>query len=410
MDDRSYMLALDIGTTAIKVIAFESDSMAMLGSVTAPMNKDVIDDTVEQDPVMLIKESVRLLQEIVAEHQLDPRYCVGLGITNQRETTILWDAKTGEPVYPAIVWEDKRTQAWCDAQSQELHDLVEEKAGLSLLPYFSASKIVWMLDHVQGLRDRVQRGEVLFGTVDTWILWNISKEQTHATDWTNASRTLLFDAHERAWSTELCEAFDIPMFILPRVQKSASAFGNLRADILGIEVPILAVCGDQQSSLFAAEQYCGEEIGCTKMTFGTGFFLMQMIGEGVSVEKPFYPSLCLTPDAQDLRWALEYKIEGIGAQVQSRLHDTRELDRYLDRLTDDVARIVERLPHQPEEIVIDGGVTQNQHLRGFLQEKIPGSHIIQLSTYNGTALGVALLVKTICDQFFEKDRVSAERV
>lgn len=392
MSTPKVILSLDVGTTAIKALAFDQDSMACLGIVSEPIDKMIEDDHVEQDPKMLVDESVGLLKSLVDAHAIDASNCIGLGITNQRETTILWNKKTGEPIYPAIVWEDKRTQGWCDKQDQKFKDLIFEKTNLSLTPYFSASKIKWILDNVPEAEVLLSNNDLAFGTVDSWLLWNLSKDRNHATDHTNASRTLLYDVGEHGWSQELCNAFKIDMLILPEIKSSSSSFGVLREDIIGQEIPILGMCGDQQSSLFAAQQYCGQDRGCTKITFGTGVFLMQIIDEHQAFNEMFYPTLVLSSDAQSTAKAIEYKIEGVGKEVELRLSDQKELDRYLDKLTDQVALIVSKLPIKPSEIIIDGGITQNPHLHAFLQEKIK-SRIIQLPIYNGTALGAGYLVK-----------------
>jgi len=391
MPGRKIILALDVGTTAIKVLAFEQETMACLGTASEPIEKMIQDDHVEQDPKMLVDVSIRLLKSLIGAHAIEPSNCIGLGITNQRETTILWNKKTREPIYPAIVWEDKRTQGWCDRQDQKFKDLIYQKTNLSLSPYFSASKIRWILDNVPEAKVLLLESNLAFGTVDTWLLWNLSKNKNHQTDWTNASRTLLFDVKKLEWSKELCDEFKIDVSILPEVKSSSSDFGVIRQDILGSEVQVMGICGDQQSSLFAASQYCGQDRGCTKITFGTGVFLMQIIDEGQAYDQMFYPALALQSDAHAIIKAIEYKIEGVGKEVELRLNDQKELDRYLDRLTDEVALVVSKLPIKPAEIIIDGGITQNQHLHAFLQEKVK-SRVTQLPIYNGTALGVGYLV------------------
>jgi glycerol kinase len=387
---RQIVLAIDVGTTAIKVLAFEINSMACLGLVKKEISKKVEYDRVEQDPIEILNISIDLIRELVKKFELDINELVSIGIANQRETTILWNKNTGRPIYNAIVWEDSRTQEWCNKQSNEVHEYIEKNTGLNLSSYFSATKIKWILENVEGANEMVERGEILFGTVDTWILWNLSREASHLTDWTNASRTLLFDSKTKYWSDELLDIFNIPKCILPKILPSSSLFGHLRKNILGVEIPILAVIGDQQASMFAAQQYCGKETGCTKITFGTGVFLMQIVGDDNIIHDPFYKTLAVNTEASDVVWALEYKIENIGREVSELLNRHDELERYLDRLTDKISVIVKQLPIKPSEIIIDGGVTQNKYLHELLSEKID-SKIIELSTYNGTSLGAALL-------------------
>ncbi|MBU4453218.1 hypothetical protein KKH24_03075 [Patescibacteria group bacterium] len=385
MNNRKIILTLDIGTTAIKALAFEQGSMACIGSVSSRLNKVVVDNKVEQDPAELLQTSIDLLRLLVDKYQIIVDDCIGLGIANQRETTIIWNKKTGEPVYPAIVWEDKRTQTWCDEQSQEFKDLIKQKTHLELSAYFSASKIKWILDNVS------KNENLIFGTVDTWILWNFDKNHVHATDHTNASRTLLYDSNNHCWSQELLVGFDIVRSRLPDIKLSSSRFGNLKKDILGLEIPILAICGDQQSSMFCAQQYCQAEVGCIKITFGTGVFLMQIVDDIKKIKDPFYPSVAVNTHATDNIWALEYKIENVGKEVDELLNIPNELERYLDRLTDKIARIICQLPIKVEEIVIDGGVTQNKSLHEMLAQKV-SAKIIELPIYNGTGLGVSYLV------------------
>ncbi len=388
MHDRKIILALDIGTTAIKSVAFEFETMALIGYVKEDVNKSICEGIVEQDPDEIIIKSINSLKSLVKTYNINISSCVGLGITNQRETTIIWDKNTGTPIYNAIVWEDKRTQKWCDSQSEDTKTLIENTAHLELLPYFSASKIKWILENCD-----IENKNLMFGTVDTWALWNLSEGNAHATDSTNASRTMLFDTNNKIWSDALIKLFGVESVAFPQVKQSSSLFGYLKEEILGKRIPILAMCGDQQSSMFSAQQYCKSEIGCTKITFGTGLFLMQIVGDLDKIIEPFYPSLAVSSDALGTIWALEYKIENIGSEVEMLLGDENALTIYLEKLTDKVASVIKQLPIKPKEIIIDGGVTQNKLLRVLLQEKT-GIKISELPNYNGTALGVAMLVKS----------------
>ena len=266
-----YIIALDQGTTSSRAIVFDMNYKIINSSQKEYPQYFPKEGWVEQNPMELLESQLEVLKEVAEE--LPYGSIVGIGITNQRETTILWDKKTGKPVYNAIVWQCRRTADYCKTLEKE-KDFIHKTTGLLLDSYFSASKIKWILDNVDGVREKAEKGEILFGTVDTWLLWNLSHGKSHKTDFTNASRTMIFDINRLEWSEELLDLFNIPKSILPEVFSSDSDFGI--SNILGYDIPITALCGDQQSSLFG--QGCFME-GEVKNTYGTGCFMLLNTGE-----------------------------------------------------------------------------------------------------------------------------------
>lgn len=264
-----YIIALDQGTTSSRAILFDMNYNIVTSSQKEYPQYFPKEGWVEQNPMELLESQLEVLKEVAEE--IPYGSIVGIGITNQRETTIMWDINTGKPVYNAIVWQCRRTADYCKTIDR---DLIHGTTGLLPDAYFSATKIKWILDNVSGVREKALKGEVLFGTVDTWILWNLTKGKSHKTDFTNASRTMLFDIKKLEWSKELLDYFDIPSRILPKTEKSNATFGT--TNILGYDIPITAICGDQQSSLFG--QGCFE-VGEVKNTYGTGCFMLLNTGE-----------------------------------------------------------------------------------------------------------------------------------
>ena len=266
-----YIIALDQGTTSSRAIVFDMNYKIVNSAQKEYPQYFPKEGWVEQNPMELLESQMEVLKEVAED--LPYGSIIGIGITNQRETTILWDKITGKPVYNAIVWQCRRTAEYCKSLEKN-KDFIHKTTGLLVDAYFSGSKIKWILDNVEGVREKAEKGEVLFGTVDSWVLWNLTGGKSHKTDFTNASRTMLFDINRLEWSHELLELFDIPKNILPEVQKSDSNFGI--TNILGYNIPITAICGDQQSSLFG--QGCFLE-GEVKNTYGTGCFMLLNTGE-----------------------------------------------------------------------------------------------------------------------------------
>ncbi|WP_166255527.1 glycerol kinase GlpK [Marinobacter salicampi] len=309
-----YLLAIDQGTTSSRAIVFTDT-----GAIHAVSQQEFIQHYpasgwVEHDPEAIWTSVVDSCRKVLEKGNLCASDIVAAGITNQRETTILWDRKTGEPVYNAIVWQDRRTSDYCQSVKDDgQEEMINSKTGLLVDPYFSATKIRWILDNVPGTRERAQKGELAFGTVDTFLLWRMTGGKSHLTDATNASRTLLFNIHTQQWDEQLLALFDIPAALLPEVRDSSDDFGNIRAELLGSEVPVYGVAGDQQAAMFG--QTCFHE-GMAKSTYGTGCFLMLNTGrEALKSEHRL-----LTTVAYRLNGVTTYALEGsifvAGATIQ----------------------------------------------------------------------------------------------
>jgi len=272
----SYLLALDQGTSSSRSIVFDRD-----GRIVAMAQRELTQffpqpGWVEHDPHDIWRSQLETAREALARAGLRAQDIAAIGITNQRETTLVWDRRSGEPIHRAIVWQDRRTEPLCAALREAGHEaLVRRKTGLVIDPYFSATKLRWILDHVAGAREAAQRGDLAFGTVDSWLLWQLTKGRVHATDVSNASRTMLFDVHTGAWDEELLALLYIPRELLPDVRPSACAFGTADAEWLGAPIRIGGIAGDQQSALFG--QACFSP-GLAKNTYGTGCFLLMHTG------------------------------------------------------------------------------------------------------------------------------------
>ncbi len=299
-----YVLALDQGTTSSRAILFNHEG-AICGTAQREFEQIYPQSGwVEHDPQEIWASQMGVAVEVLSRAQARPRDLAALGITNQRETTMMWDWRTGQPIYNAIVWQDRRTAAICDQLRQEgLQDTIRSKTGLLIDAYFSASKIMWILDNVPGAREKAQAGELAFGTVDSWLLWNLTSGQLHAIDITNASRTMLFNIHQAQWDQELLEAMRIPPSILPEVRSSSGHFGTVSTTLGLGDVPISGVAGDQQAALFG--QACFRP-GMAKCTYGTGAFLLQNLGPEAKESK----NRLLTTVAWQRDGQLEYAMEG----------------------------------------------------------------------------------------------------
>ena len=272
-----YILALDQGTTSSRAIVFNHKG-EILGSAQQEFPQ-IYPHTgwVEHDPNEIMGSQVGVIPEALIRAGVTSEDIAAIGITNQRETTIVWEKKTGKPIYNAIVWQCRRTAEYCDQlKAQGLDKVIYEKTGLVLDAYFSATKLKWILDNVAGARERAKKGELLFGTVDTYIMWHISKGAIHATDYTNASRTMLYNIHTLSWDEDLLKLFDIPKCMLPEVRPSSYNYGCAHHTIVGSDIPICGVVGDQQAALFG--QLCTEK-GSMKNTYGTGCFLLMNTGD-----------------------------------------------------------------------------------------------------------------------------------
>ena len=304
-----YVGAIDLGTTGVRFVVFDRHGNPVGAAYHELTLRFPRPGWVEQNPLELLDRTIAVMREGLSQAGITASELVGIGITNQRETAIAWDANTGTPVHPAIVWQDRRTAARCAEIGGE--EWITVRTGLPLDPYFSATKLEWLFAHRPELRARAEAGEVLVGTPDSWLIWNLTG--VHATDTTNASRTLLFDIRELAWSEDLCRFFSIPSACLPQVRPSVSTFGRLKPGIIGPEVPIAGVLGDQQAALFGQR---GFDQGMGKVTWGTGAFLLANTGETPvrSTHGLITTIAYTTPDA--VAYALEGSAFVAGAAVQ----------------------------------------------------------------------------------------------
>lgn len=298
-----YILAIDQGTTSSRAMIFDDQGAVVTSSQQEITQYFPEDGWVEHDGMEIIRTVMDTVAEVLSKLP-DGQTIAAVGITNQRETTLIWDRKTGEPIYPAIVWQDRRTAGLCRQMKQEGHEkMVRDKTGLLLDPYFSASKIKWILDHVRGARRRAEQGELAFGTVDSFILWHLTGGRVHATDVTNASRTLLFNIREMAWDPELIRLFDLPKALLPEVHACDHHFGDVAAEMFGQKMAITGIAGDQQAALIG--QNCLEP-GQIKATFGTGGFIMMNTGDKIISSQ----NRLLTTVAYQMGGQVAYALEG----------------------------------------------------------------------------------------------------
>jgi glycerol kinase len=310
----SCVVAIDQGTTGSTVLVFDRRGRVVGRAYSEFTQHYPRPGWVEHDPEEIWRVTLRVLRQACRRAGVRPRDVRALGITNQRETTLLWDRRSGRPVHRAIVWQDRRTAALCDTlRTRGVEPLVRRKTGLVVDPYFSGTKLRWLLEHVPRAAERARRGELCFGTVDAWLIWKLTGGVVHATDPTNASRTLLYDIHAGRWDQELCDVLEIPTAVLPAVRPSSGEFGTTEASLLGQPVPIVGVAGDQQAALFG--QGCVEP-GMAKNTYGTGCFLLLHTGaQAVTSEQGL-----LTTVACDARGGRAYALEGsifiAGAAIQ----------------------------------------------------------------------------------------------
>ncbi len=317
-----YILGLDQGTTSSRAVLVGPDGRVH-GQAQTPFRQIFPQPGwVEHDPVEIWSSQFGVAMEALALAGATADDIAGIGITNQRETAILWDRRTGEPIHNAIVWQDRRTSQFCDRLREQGHEpMIQQKTGLVIDAYFSASKIRWMLDNIAGAHERAERGELAFGTVDTWLIWKLTSGATHSTDVTNASRTMLFNIHSQRWDEELLDLFQIPAALLPQVVESSQICGHTAGVLSG--VPIAGIAGDQHAALFG--QMC-TRAGMVKCTYGTGSFLMLNTGERAVNSR----NKLLTTPAWRLRGRTTYALEGsifIAGAVVQWLRDELQLIR-----------------------------------------------------------------------------------
>jgi len=310
----THILAIDQGTTSTRAIVFDGQMQPSASAQQEFAQHFPDSGWVEHTPSDLWATTLATCKEAVAKAGLEMSEITAIGITNQRETTLIWDRLTGEPVHNAIVWQDRRTADICRILRAEGHEpLISKTTGLLLDPYFSATKVKWILDHTEGLHARARLGQLAFGTVDSWLIWNLTGGKRHVTDATNAARTMLYDIHAGAWSSEICELLDIPQAILPEVLDCAADFGVSDAGVLGAEIPILGVAGDQQAATIGNACF---EPGMLKSTYGTGCFALLNTGEtAVTSENRLLTTIAYQLDGKPT-YALEGAIFIAGAVVQ----------------------------------------------------------------------------------------------
>ncbi len=334
---KQYVIALDQGTTSSRCILFDREQ-----NIVGVAQREFTQiypkpGWVEQDPMEIWSSQSSVLTEVLAQTGIAPTEVAAIGITNQRETTIVWDKATGRPIYNAIVWQCRRTASLCEELKAEgaFSDYIKEHTGLLIDAYFSATKLKWILDHVEGARERARAGELLFGTVDSWLVWKLTGGKAHVTDYTNASRTMLFDIQNLCWDEEICRRLDIPMEMLPQVCSSSQVYGF--ANLQGVKVPIAGIAGDQQAALFG--QGCFHP-GEAKNTYGTGCFLLMNTGEQLWRSE----NGLLTTIAIGLNGRVQYALEGsvfVGGAVIQWVRDelrfiseSRDAEYYASKVPD----------------------------------------------------------------------------
>ena len=461
---KKYVMALDQGTTSSRAIIFDRD-----GNIVSLVQREFPqifprEGWVEHDPMAIWSTQIAACTEALMKIGGSWDEISGIGITNQRETVVVWDRKTGTPVYNAIVWQCRRTADYCEELKKKgLTELIREKTGLLLDPYFSASKVAWILDNVPGARERAEGGELCFGTIDTWLIYNLTGGKVHATDYSNASRTMLFNINMLEWDNELISIFNIPSSMLPTVCPSSYIFGHTDSKILGAEIPIGGVAGDQQAALFGQ---CCFNAGELKNTYGTGAFLLMNIGDKPRITD----SGLVTTIAWGLDGKVNYALEGsvfvCGAAIQwlrdgmriiesaadseyyakkvpdsggvlvvpafqglgapywdpyargiiigitratSKYHIIRATIESMAYQTADVIKLMEESTGiKIEGLSVDGGASANELLLSF-QADILGSEVMRPECIETTALGAAYLCGLATGMYKSTDEIKNNR-
>ena len=359
-----YILSFDQGTTSSRAILFDH-----AGQIHGIAQKEFTQHFpqpgwVEHDAMEIWSTQIGVASEAISHQNLALTDIAAIGITNQRETTVVWNKKTGLPIYNAIVWQDRRTADYCDTlKAQGKAAMIQEKTGLVIDAYFSGSKLKWILDHVEGARDLTSKGELCFGTIDTWLVWKLTNGKVHVTDATNASRTMLFNIHTLQWDTELLSLLDIPASVLPEVKSSSEIYGHTNQLFTNHEIPIAGIAGDQQSALFG--QMCTAP-GMVKNTYGTGCFMLMHTGEKAVSSK----NNLLTTIALQLNGHTYYALEGsvfIGGAVVQWLRD----GLHLIRKSSEVEDLAKQVEHTDGVYLVPafaglGAPYWNQHARGTI--------------------------------------------
>nr|WP_199156224.1 glycerol kinase GlpK [Pedobacter sp. ASV2] len=359
-----YILSLDQGTTSSRAIIFNHD-----GEIVAIAQKEFKQiypqaGWVEHDPLEIWSTQLSVATEVIVKANLTAIDINSIGITNQRETTVVWDRKTGVPIHNAIVWQDRRTSDYCDEiRNQGLAEKIQDKTGLIIDSYFSATKVKWILDNVTGAREKAEAGELAFGTIDSWLIWKLTDGRIHVTDVSNASRTMIYNIHSLNWDKELLNLFNIPESMLPEVKSSSEVYGETTGNILAAKIPIAGIAGDQQSALFG--QMC-TEVGMVKNTYGTGCFMLMNVGKDPKMNA----GNLLTTIAWKIKDEVFYALEGsifIGGAVVQWLRDEMG---FISRSAD-VETLAERVKDTDGVYVVPafaglGAPYWDQHARGTI--------------------------------------------
>jgi glycerol kinase len=458
-----YILSFDQGTTSSRAILFNESGTIV--SIAQREFEQIYPQPgwVEHNASEIWSTQVGVATEAIIKAGITPNDVAAIGITNQRETTVLWDRTTGEPLHNAIVWQDRRTSGYCDElRNRGLAENIQQKTGLIVDAYFSATKIKWLLDHVEGAREKAAAGQIAFGTIDSWLIWKLTDGRVHVTDVTNASRTMIYNIHKLDWDQELLDMFDIPRSILPEVKSSSEVYGETTGNVLAAKIPIAGIAGDQQAALFG--QMC-TETGMVKNTYGTGCFMLMNIGDKPIVSQ----NNLVTTIAWQINGKVQYALEGsifIGGAVVQWLRDglgiissSAEVEALAMKVTDTggvylvpafaglgaphwdqdargtitgitrgtnashLARAaIESIAFQTMEVLkameadsglsikelrVDGGATANDMLMQF-QADILGTKVIRPQVTEVTALGAAYLAGLAVGYWDSMDSISGQ--
>ena len=310
----SFLLALDQGTTSSRAIIFNEHGQIQATAQRETHIRTPHSGWVEQDAQEIWSTQIAVVQQALASARILAKDIKAIGLTNQRETTVVWDKRSGQPLAPAIVWQDRRATEWCNQLTQQnLNDIIHRKTGLRIDPYFSAGKLVWLLEHVQGLRELAQQGHVAFGTIDSWLVWNLTQGAQHVIEASNASRTMLMNLQQQAWDEELLALLDIPLSVLPKIISSDEYVADTATGLLGANIPITGILGDQQSALFGQSCF---EAGTAKNTYGTGCFMLFNTGTEVQYSQNKLLSTLAWKAQNQTHYALEGSVFMAGAIVQ----------------------------------------------------------------------------------------------
>lgn len=459
---KKYIVALDQGTTSSRAIIFDKEQNIIGMSQKEFTQIYPKEGWVEHDPMEIWATEYSVLQEVLAKSNITQEDIAAIGITNQRETTIVWDKNTGKPVYNAIVWQCRRTAHICnELKKQGLEQYIKDTTGLVIDAYFSATKIKWILDNVEGAREKANRGELLFGTVDSWLVWKLTNGKVHITDYTNASRTMLYNIKELRWDEKMLEILDIPKSMLPEVRNSSEVYGYANLGVKGgVRVPIAGIAGDQQAALFGQAAF---NKGDVKNTYGTGCFLLMNTGEKMVKSKNGLVTTIAIGMDNKVQYALEGSVFVGGAVVQwlrdelEMISDSSDTDYFATKVEDNggvyvvpafvglgapywdmyargtivgltrgtnknhiIRAALESIAYQTKDVLdamvdevkedikcikVDGGASKNKFLMQF-QSDIVGKKVIRPIITETTALGAAYLAGLAVGFWKDKDEIS----